>query len=156
MGVTEDQIAAQLAELEPTWVSRPNRFAALIAQGDTATLRRHLDDPLPAARADAAYALGQLKDKSAADRLKQLTGDLDPLVRRSAAAALVALADEGMLKEFVKSLRDPIRAGRRRRRRCPRGSGLHRRGPVPAQGLPHRAPAHRRRRRRRARAPGLQ
>jgi len=107
MGVTEDQIAAQLAELEPTWVSRPNRFAALIAQGDTATLRRHLDDPLPAARADAAYALGQLKDKSAADRLKQLTGDLDPLVRRSAAAALVALADEGMLKEFVKSLRDP-------------------------------------------------
>ena len=107
MGVTEEQIAEQLAELEPAWITRPNLFADLIAGREVAPLLARLDDPSPGARADAAEALGQLKEKSATAKLKQLTGDLDPNVRRSAAAALVALADEGMLKEFVKALRDP-------------------------------------------------
>lgn len=107
MGVTEEQIAEQLAELEPAWVTRPNLFAELIAARDTAALLAKLDDTTPGVRADAAEALGQLKERSATAKLKRLTGDLDPNVRRSAAAALVALADEGMLKEFVKALRDP-------------------------------------------------
>ncbi len=107
MGVTEDQIAEQLAELEPAWVTRPNLFADLIARRDVPALLSRLNDAAPGARADAAEALGKLKEASATARLKQLTGDLDPNVRRAAAAALVALADEGMLKEFVKSLRDP-------------------------------------------------
>jgi HEAT repeat protein len=69
VGVTEDQIAEQLAELEPAWITRPNAFADLIARADLTALRRLLDDPAPSARADAALALGQLKDKLAAPRL---------------------------------------------------------------------------------------
>lgn len=107
MGVTEEQIAEQLAELEPAWVTRPNLFAELIAKRDVAALLARLDDSSPGVRADAAEGLGLLKERTATAKLKQLTGDLDPNVRRSAAGALVALADEGMLKEFVKALRDP-------------------------------------------------
>src|SRR4051794_21766199 len=105
MGVTEDQIAEQLAELDPTWVTRPNLLAELISRRDAAGLLARLDDANPGVRADAASGLGQLKEHRAAQRLTELTGDLDPNVRRSAAAALVALADEATLKEFVKALR---------------------------------------------------
>lgn len=107
MGVTEEQIAEQLAELEPGWSSRPNLLGELISRRDAAGLLARLNDSNPAVRADAAQGLGALKERSASQKLKQLTGDLDPNVRRSAAAALVALADETMLKQFVKALRDP-------------------------------------------------
>ncbi len=107
MHVTEAQIAEQLAELEPTWVTRPNAFADLIATRNCAALLVKLSDASADVRADAAAALGQLKERAAIAQLRMLTGDLDPNVRRAAAAALVALADETMLKEFVKALRDP-------------------------------------------------
>jgi HEAT repeat protein len=106
MIVTEEQLARHLAELEPAWINRPNPFAELIAQGDGAGLMVKLDDPSPEIRADAAEALGLLKERAAIAKLTQLTRDLYPRVRRAAAVALVVLADEPMLQKFVKALSD--------------------------------------------------
>jgi len=105
--MNEEQIAEKLAELEPAWAGRPNLFDREIAKKDAQALARRLDDPLPGVRADAAEALGQLKDTSAVAKLKAMLADPEPVVRRSAAIALASLGDDAMTQEFVKHLLDP-------------------------------------------------
>jgi HEAT repeat protein len=106
--MNEEQIAEKLAEFEPAWAGRPNLFEKQIAARDVKALVARLDDQLPGVRADAAEALGQLKELSAVARLKSLvSSDPEPLVRRSAAIGLAALGDEAMCREFVKALIDP-------------------------------------------------
>jgi HEAT repeat protein len=105
--MNEEQIAEKLAELEPAWAGRPNLFEKQIATKDVKALVARLDDQLPGVRADAAEALGQLKELSVVGRLKALLADPEPGVRRSAAIALAALGDEAMCKEFIKALVDP-------------------------------------------------
>jgi HEAT repeat protein len=105
--VREEQIAEKLAELEPAWAGRPNLFDKQIAARDVKTLLARLDDQLPGVRADAAEALGRLKEGSATARLKALLADPEPSVRRAAAVGLASLGDEAISKEFVKALLDP-------------------------------------------------
>lgn len=106
MSVNEEAIAEKLAELEPAWAGRPNLFEKEIAQKNVKAITERLTDSLPAVRGDAAEALGQLKDASAAARLKALLADPDATVRRSAAIALASLGNEDLAKEFVKGLID--------------------------------------------------
>lgn len=105
--MNEEQIAEKLAEFEPAWAGRPNLFDKQIAAKDVKTLMARLDDQLPGVRADAAEALGRLKEGSATGKLKALLSDPEPSVRRSAAVGLASLGDEGMSQEFVKALLDP-------------------------------------------------
>ena len=105
--MNDEQIAEKLAELEPAWAGRPNLFDKQIAARDVKTLLARLDDQLPGVRADAAEALGRLKEPSATARLKALLSDPEPSVRRSAAVGLASLGDEAISKEFVKALLDP-------------------------------------------------
>jgi HEAT repeat protein len=105
--MNEEQIAEKLAELEPAWAGRPNLFDKQIVSRDVKTLLARLDDQLPGVRADAAEALGRVKELSAAGRLKALLGDPEPSVRRAAAVGLASLGDEAMSQEFVKALIDP-------------------------------------------------
>lgn len=104
--MNEEQIAEKLAELEPAWAGRSNLFEAQISARDIKALVARLDDQLPGVRADAAEALGRLKDTSATAKLKAMLSDPQPAVRRSAAIALASLGDEGLSKEFVKALLD--------------------------------------------------
>jgi HEAT repeat protein len=104
--MNEEQIAEKLAELEPAWAGRPNLFEAQIAARDVKALVARLDDSLPGVRADAAEALGRLKERSATAKLKAMLSDADPGVRRSAALGLAALGDEALCQEFVKALQD--------------------------------------------------
>lgn len=104
--MNEEQIAEKLAELEPAWAGRSNLFEKQIAAKDLKALHARLDDQLPGVRADAAEALGRLKDVSAVGKLKAMLNDAEPSVRRSAAIALASLGDEAMSKEFVKALLD--------------------------------------------------
>lgn len=105
--MNEEQIAEKLAELEPAWAGRPNLFDQEIARRDAASLARRLDDPMPGVRADAAEALGQLRDTSAVAKLKAMLNDAEPNVRRAAAVALASIGDDAMTQEFVKNLLDP-------------------------------------------------
>lgn len=105
--MNEEQIAEKLAELEPAWAGRPNLFDKQIAARDVKTLVARLDDQLPGVRADAAEALGRLKEPSATARLKALLSDPEPSVRRAAAVGLASLGDQGISQEFVKALLDP-------------------------------------------------
>lgn len=104
--MNEEQIAEKLAELEPAWAGRPNLFDKQIAARDSASLLARLDDPLPGVRADAAEALGRLKEPKAVGRLKLLLKDTEPSVRRAAAIGLASLGDEALSQEFVKALLD--------------------------------------------------
>lgn len=104
--MNEEQIAEKLAELEPAWAGRPNLFEKQIAARDVKALVGALDESLPGVRADAAEALGRLKDKSAVAKLKAMLTDAEPAVRRSAAIALCSIGDEAMAQEFVKNLLD--------------------------------------------------
>lgn len=104
--MNEEQIAEKLAEFEPAWAGRPNLFEKQIAARDVKTLLSRLDDLLPGVRADAAEALGKLKESSAAGKLKAMLADADPTVRRSAAVGLASLGDEAISQEFVKALLD--------------------------------------------------
>lgn len=88
--MNEEQIAEKLAELEPAWAGRSNLFEAQISARDIKALVARLDDQLPGVRADAAEALGRLKDTSATAKLKAMLADPQPAVRRSAAIALEA------------------------------------------------------------------
>jgi HEAT repeat protein len=88
--VTEEQIAEKLGELEPAWAGKPNLFEKEIAAKDAKSLTAKLDDKTPAVRADAAEALGLLKEHSVTGKLKQLLNDGEPMVRRAAAVALVS------------------------------------------------------------------
>ena len=99
--MNEELIAEKLAELEPAWVGRANLFEKQIASKDVAMLTARLDDALPGVRADAAEALGVLKDRSATARLKAMLADPEGLVRHSAAVALVTMGDEALAQEFV-------------------------------------------------------
>ena len=105
--MNEEQIAEKLAEFEPEWAGRPNLFEKQIAEKDVKTLVARLDDQLPGVRADAAEALGRLKEVSATAKLKALLSDSEPAVRRAAAIGLASLGDEGLSREFVKALLDP-------------------------------------------------
>ena len=105
--MNEEQIAEKLAELEPAWAGRPNLFDKQIASRDVNALLSRLDDQLPGVRADAAEALGRLKEGSATARLKALLQDPEAAVRRAAAVGLASLGDEAIAKEFVKALLDP-------------------------------------------------
>lgn len=105
--MNEEQIAEKLAELEPAWAGRPNLFDREIAQKDAAGLAKRLDDPMPGVRADAAEALGQLRDTGAVAKLKGMLADPEPTVRRAAAVALASIGDEAMTQEFIKNLIDP-------------------------------------------------
>lgn len=105
--LNEEQIAEKLAELEPAWAGKPNLFEKEIAARDAKALLAKLADPTPAVRADAAEALGALKEKAATGKLKELLRDPDAAVCRSAGIALVTLGDEAMAQEFVKHLIDP-------------------------------------------------
>jgi HEAT repeat protein len=104
--MNEEQIAEKLAEFEPAWAGRPNLFDKQIASKDVKTLLARLDDQLPGVRADAAEALGRLKETSATARLKAMLSDAEPSVRRAAAVGLASLGEEVISKEFVKSLLD--------------------------------------------------
>lgn len=105
--MNEEQIAEKLAEFEPEWAGRPNLFDKQIAARDVKTLVAGLDDQLPGVRADAAAALGRLRETSATAKLKTLLADSEPAVRRAAAIGLASLGDEGISREFVKALLDP-------------------------------------------------
>lgn len=105
--MNEEQIAEKLAEFEPAWAGRPNLFDKQIAAKDAKTLLSRLDDPLPGVRADAAEALGRLKEPSATAKLKAMLNDAEPSVRRAAAVGLASLGDEAISNEFVKALLDP-------------------------------------------------
>lgn len=105
--MNEEQIAEKLAEFEPAWAGRPNLFDKQIAEKDVKTLLARLDDQLPGVRADAAEALGRLKEPSATARLKALLSDREPEVRRAAAVGLASMGDEAISQEFVKALLDP-------------------------------------------------
>ncbi len=106
MSLNEEAIAEKLAELEPAWAGRSNLFSKEVRAKDAKAIRAHLKDALPAARGDAAEALGQLRDFSSVPELKRLMTDPDPQVRRSTAIALASLGDEQLAKEFVKALLD--------------------------------------------------
>ncbi len=105
--MNEEQIAEKLAEFEPAWAGRPNLFDKQIASKDVKALVARLDDQLPGVRADAAEALGLLKEISATAQLKALLRDPEPSVRRAAAVGLASLGDEAISQEFVKALLDP-------------------------------------------------
>ncbi len=107
MKPTEEQLAEKLAELEPAWMTRPNLFQALIDRKDGPGLRSKLSDGAPGVRADAAQALGILKDKASTGALKALLSDPEYAVRQSAASALIALGNEVLFAEMVKALLDP-------------------------------------------------
>lgn len=104
--VNEEQIAEKLAELEPAWAGRSNLFEQQIAARDVTTLLSRLNDQLPGVRADAAEALGRLKEKAAVAQLKAMLTDAAPSVRRAAAIGLASLGDEALSQEFVKALLD--------------------------------------------------
>lgn len=104
--MNEEQIAEKLAELEPAWAGRPNLFERQIASRDVKALLVRLDDSLPGVRADAAEALGRLKEAAATSKLKAMLADPEPAVRRAAAVGLASLGDEVICQEFIKALLD--------------------------------------------------
>ncbi|MBI3180735.1 MAG: HEAT repeat domain-containing protein [Myxococcales bacterium] len=105
--LSEEEIDKKLRALEPRWGKRPApRFAKEIQGKDEKALLGLLAGKDPAARAEAAAALGAISSKKAAPALKQALSDKFPPVRQAAAAALAALGDRAMLDEFIKALRD--------------------------------------------------
>ncbi len=103
-------VLGRLSEIDPELgPPKQNRFAADLAAGTAtvdALLTRIVDDD-PDARADAAEALGHLKDKRASKPLRGLLADPDGEVRTNAAVALIRIGDEQLFPEVVKALRHP-------------------------------------------------
>jgi len=104
-----DAILDKLRQIDASFVTATeNRFATDIARGAAAT--DHLISALrssdTAERADAAEALGVVRDTRALAPLRGLLSDPAPEVRGNAAIALVKVGDEALFPEIVKGLRD--------------------------------------------------
>lgn len=65
------------------------------------------DDPEPAVRRDAAYALGLIGDATAVEPVLAALGDEAPMVRGMAAEALAYIGDPSAMGALLETLRDP-------------------------------------------------
>lgn len=101
-------VLGRLREIDPELApTRSNRFAPLVEAGAASVdplIARLLDED-PDSRADAAEALGRLRDRRALPPLRALLGDADGEVRTNVAVALVRIGDEELFPEVVKALR---------------------------------------------------
>lgn len=101
-------VLGRLEQIDPELgPPRANRFAAEIDAGAAAVepLLARLQEDDPDVRADAAEALGRMKDRRALSPLRALLSDPDGEVRTNAAVALVRIGDEQLFPEVVKALR---------------------------------------------------
>lgn len=106
---SHDDILEKLREVDASFVAaEDNRFSAEIVRGAAAVddLIAELRSDEARRRADAAEALGTIRDTRALLPLRELLADPDPQVRSSAAIALVRVGDEALFPEIVKGLRD--------------------------------------------------
>ena len=78
-----------LLDLLETWMEKIEGSRDAVPE-----IRRCLDDPDPAVRKGAAYALGQLRDRVSMERLLTLFSDPDPWVRDAAVLSLSLYGDE--------------------------------------------------------------
>lgn len=69
-------------------------------------VRSMAEDPYEAARANAAWALGSLKDKRAVDPLRAACRDEDTFVRLRAVSALLKLKPKSAIPELIERLDD--------------------------------------------------
>lgn len=79
-----------------------------IRQAVRAEFASMIDDPQPAVRMSAAYALGEMPSEDCITFLSPLLRDSDPQVRREAIQSVGQIADPGYLPEIIAQLDEPV------------------------------------------------